>query len=155
MEVKKVQIGKPLIVMAFAIVLILGGFYVVSRLGRDNSKSGTTATTTTTTIAPTTTTQQALETIRASHILVETEEEAQDMVAQLKDGADFAELAREYSSCPSSVRGGDLGEFPRGMMVQPFEDAAFSLDVGEVSGPVQTQYGWHVILRTMRSIMAA
>ncbi|MFP4326902.1 MAG: peptidylprolyl isomerase [Paracoccaceae bacterium] len=81
----------------------------------------------------------------ASHILVETEEEAQSLVEQLDDGADFAELAKEHSTGPSGPSGGELGWFGAGAMVAPFEDAVKELDEGSVSAPVQTQFGWHVI----------
>jgi parvulin-like peptidyl-prolyl isomerase len=91
------------------------------------------------------------EQIRASHILVATEEEAQSILDQLANGADFATLAQENSTDTASAqRGGDLGWFGRGTMVSEFEDAAFALDVGEVSGIVQTQYGYHIILLTDR-----
>ncbi|MFD2647541.1 peptidylprolyl isomerase [Devosia albogilva] len=84
--------------------------------------------------------------IRASHILVETEEEAQAVKAEIEGGADFATLARERSIDPGAANGGDLGFFGRGMMVAPFEEAAFALtDAGQVSDPVQSQFGWHVI----------
>lgn len=87
--------------------------------------------------------------VRASHILVKTEEEVNDLVAKLKDGADFAELAQECSLCPSGKQGGDLGFFGKGMMVKPFEDAAFALEeIGQVSDPVETQFGWHLIQLT-------
>lgn len=82
----------------------------------------------------------------ASHILVETEEEATDLIAQLEEGADFAELAAEYSTGPSGPNGGQLGWFGQGMMVAPFEEAVMAMDIGEVSAPVQTQFGWHVII---------
>jgi len=90
----------------------------------------------------------AIEKITASHILVETEEEAEYILAQLNEGVAFASLAMEHSTCPSGADGGNLGEFGRGAMVKAFEDAAFALDVGELSRPVQTQFGWHIILRT-------
>ena len=84
--------------------------------------------------------------IRASHILVPTEEEAKAVKAELDGGADFATLAKEKSIDPGAANGGDLGFFSAGMMVAPFETAAFALtDVGQVSEPVQTQFGWHVI----------
>ncbi len=86
--------------------------------------------------------------IRASHILVDTKEQADSLKKQIDGGADFAALAEKHSSCPSSENGGDLGFFGRGMMVKPFEDAAFALSVGAVSGPVQTQFGWHLIKLT-------
>lgn len=81
----------------------------------------------------------------ASHILVETEEEAAALVTELEGGADFAELAMEKSTGPSGPRGGELGWFGTGAMVPPFEEAVVSLDVGAISAPVQTQFGWHVI----------
>ncbi|WP_272009064.1 peptidylprolyl isomerase [Roseovarius sp. ZX-A-9] len=82
---------------------------------------------------------------KAAHILVETEEEAAALVAQLKDGADFAELAKEHSTGPSGPSGGELGWFSAGMMVEPFQDAVEALEAGGISDPVQTQFGWHVI----------
>ena len=86
------------------------------------------------------------ETVTASHILVETEEAARAIIDQLKDGADFAELAREKSTGPSGPNGGSLGSFGRGQMVPAFEAAAFGMPVGGFSdNPVQTQFGWHVI----------
>ncbi len=88
------------------------------------------------------------EEVKASHILVKTEEEAMDLYNKIKDGLAFEEAAREYSLCPSGQMGGDLGFFGRGMMVKPFEDAAFDLEVGKISEPVKTQFGWHLILVT-------
>jgi peptidyl-prolyl cis-trans isomerase C len=82
----------------------------------------------------------------ASHILVETREEAEDLLAELANGAEFAELARDRSIGPTAARGGNLGWFGRGMMVAPFEEAVVALRPGEVSEPVQTQFGWHVIM---------
>lgn len=81
----------------------------------------------------------------ASHILVESEEEAKALVTELEGGADFAELAMEKSTGPSGPRGGELGWFGLGAMVAPFEEAVATMEVGEVSAPVQTQFGWHVI----------
>ena len=83
--------------------------------------------------------------IRASHILVETKEQAENLLIDLKDGVSFEELAKSYSKCPSGRDGGDLRWFGKGMMVKPFEDAAFALKEGEVSEPVETQFGWHLI----------
>lgn len=81
----------------------------------------------------------------ASHILVETEDEAAALVTELEGGADFAELAKEKSTGPSGPRGGELGWFGLGAMVAPFEEAVATMEVGDISAPVQTQFGWHVI----------
>ncbi|WP_027245257.1 peptidylprolyl isomerase [Leisingera daeponensis] len=86
----------------------------------------------------------------AAHILVETEEDALDVIKELDDGADFATLAKERSTGPSGPSGGDLGWFTTGRMVPEFEEAVIKLRSGEVSGPVQTQFGWHVILLNER-----
>ena len=75
-------------------------------------------------------------------------ETAHKLYEEIKAGKDFAEAAAAVSLCPSGASGGDLGYFGKGMMVKPFEDAAFSLEVGEVSHPVQTQFGWHLIQLT-------
>jgi len=85
--------------------------------------------------------------ISASHILVESEHEAQDLVKKLGEGKTFEALAKEFSKCPSGQNGGALGSFGKGQMVKPFEDAAFALQPGEVSGPVRTQFGYHLIKR--------
>jgi peptidyl-prolyl cis-trans isomerase C len=82
--------------------------------------------------------------IRARHILVASEEEAKEIAERLKKGEDFAALAKEKSK-DSGAEGGDLGFFTRGQMLKPFEDAAFALDAGAISEPVQTQFGWHII----------
>jgi peptidyl-prolyl cis-trans isomerase C len=88
------------------------------------------------------------EEFKARHILVETQGEATDIIAQLDDGADFAELAKEKSTGPSGPSGGDLGWFPPDRMVTEFSQAVQNLKDGEYSkDPVQTQFGWHVILR--------
>ncbi|MFZ7092407.1 peptidylprolyl isomerase [Primorskyibacter sp. 2E233] len=81
----------------------------------------------------------------ASHILVEIEEEAAAILAEVKGGADFAETAKQKSTGPSGPNGGELGWFSAGMMVEPFQKAVESLSPGDVTGPVQTQFGWHVI----------
>ncbi|MDQ2090379.1 peptidylprolyl isomerase [Marimonas arenosa] len=83
---------------------------------------------------------------RASHILVETEDEAKALIEELEGGADFAALAKEKSTGPSGPSGGDLGWFGEGRMVPEFETAVTALEVGQVSDPVNTQFGWHVIL---------
>ncbi|MBU0956468.1 MAG: peptidyl-prolyl cis-trans isomerase [Spirochaetes bacterium] len=85
---------------------------------------------------------------RASHILVSDRTLAQDLSRKAKQGADFASLAREFSTCPSKSSGGDLGWFGPGKMVQPFEYACKNLGVGSVSDVVQTQFGFHVIKLT-------
>ncbi len=83
--------------------------------------------------------------MRASHILVKTEGEAVDLLNQIKSGKNFGELAKKHSDCPSKNRGGDLGFFKRGQMVKEFENAAFSMGKGQVSEPVRTQFGYHLI----------
>nr|WP_264357635.1 peptidylprolyl isomerase [Halothermothrix orenii] len=83
--------------------------------------------------------------IKARHILVETEKEAREILNELENGADFGEMAKEYSTGPSSKNGGDLGYFGKGRMVPEFEEAAFALKVGQISDPVKTQYGYHII----------
>jgi peptidyl-prolyl cis-trans isomerase C len=85
--------------------------------------------------------------IKARHILVNLEHEAKDLLAKLAQGDRFENLARDFSLCPSKAEGGDLGEFGRGAMVPAFEEAAFALGVGEVSGPVRTRFGYHLIQR--------
>lgn len=87
----------------------------------------------------------AREEIHARHILLESEEDAAAVVEELEGGADFAALAEERSTGPSASSGGDLGYFSRDQMVPEFADVAFDLEAGEVSGPVETQFGWHVI----------
>jgi len=82
----------------------------------------------------------------ASHILVETEDEAKKLVVDLEGGTDFAELAKEKSTGPSGPNGGELGWFGLGMMVAPFEAAVLDMEVGQISAPVQTQFGWHVLI---------
>ncbi len=83
--------------------------------------------------------------VRASHILVKTESEAKNLVNQIKTGADFGEIAKAHSDCPSARKGGDLGYFGKGMMVKEFENAAFNMKRGQVSEPVKTQFGYHII----------
>ena len=81
----------------------------------------------------------------ASHILVSTQEEAEKILTEINEGLDFAEAASKYSSCPSNARGGDLGQFQKGQMVPEFEEAVFSMQPDEISAPVQTQFGFHII----------
>lgn len=83
--------------------------------------------------------------VQAKHILVKTEEEANAILFDLSKGASFEDMAKKKSMCPSGKKGGDLGEFGKGMMVKEFEVAAFSLKPGEISKPVKTQFGWHII----------
>jgi parvulin-like peptidyl-prolyl isomerase len=89
------------------------------------------------------------EEVRASHILVDNEEHANQIKLELeRSDKTFAELAEEKSEGPSADNGGDLGFFGRGDMVKPFEKEAFEMDVGEVSDPVKTEFGWHLIKKT-------
>lgn len=89
----------------------------------------------------------AMENLRARHILVSHEFEAKDLLRKLQEGKDFEELARDFSQCPSAKVGGNLGEFPRGRMVPTFEKALLKLQPGEISPPVKTQFGYHLIQR--------
>lgn len=88
---------------------------------------------------------------RARHILVPTEAECLDLKAKLAAGAEFESLAAQYSSCPSGRRGGDLGEFGPGQMVKEFDQVVFHEAVGEVHGPVKTQFGYHLLEILSRS----
>ncbi len=96
------------------------------------------------------------DSIEASHILCSTDtatpaqalDQINAIAAEIEGGAEFADMARQHSTCPSSNDGGSLGSFGRGMMVKAFEDAAFGLEIGEVSGPVETNFGVHLIHRT-------
>ena len=85
--------------------------------------------------------------IRCAHILVEKESLAKQILEKVKNGESFSKLAEQYSIDGSRRRGGDLGEFSKGMMVKEFENAAFALNKGEVSGIVRTQFGYHIIKR--------
>ena len=87
----------------------------------------------------------------ARHILVETEEECQSLKDQIEAGEDFAELAREHSKCPSGRKGGDLGEFGPGQMVEEFDKVVFSAEVNTVQGPVKTEFGYHLLEVTSRT----
>ena len=87
----------------------------------------------------------------ARHILVDTQEAADDLKTQIEAGADFAEVAREHSSCPSKSQGGDLGEFGPGQMVPEFDEVGGSSEMGNTHGPVQTQFGYHLIEVTSRT----
>ncbi|MEK6555379.1 MAG: peptidylprolyl isomerase [Bdellovibrionota bacterium] len=85
--------------------------------------------------------------VSARHILVEQRHEAEDLIKKMEQGSTFEELAAKFSKCPSKARGGDLGSFGKGRMVPSFEEAAFGLEVNQVSQPVQTQFGYHLIQR--------
>lgn len=87
----------------------------------------------------------------ARHILVETEQQCKDLKEQIEAGSDFAEVAQQHSKCPSGQKGGDLGAFSPGQMVREFDDVVFSADLGKVHGPIQTQFGYHLIEITSRT----
>ncbi|EDM74097.1 Parvulin-like peptidyl-prolyl isomerase [Plesiocystis pacifica SIR-1] len=104
-----------------------------------------------------------MSTVRASHILLmyqgsarstatrskaEAEQQINALAEQIRGGADFGDLAKANSDCPSGAKGGDLGSFGKGQMVKPFEVAAFGMDVGQVSGVIETDFGYHIIKRT-------
>lgn len=86
----------------------------------------------------------------ARHILVDTEEQCNELKQQILDGTDFAEVAKEHSSCPSGRKGGDLGQFGPGQMVKEFDEVVFSAEVNQVHGPVKTQFGYHLLEVTER-----
>ena len=88
---------------------------------------------------------------RARHILVPSKEECLKLKEQIDSGSDFAELAKEHSKCPSGKDGGDLGEFSPGQMVKEFDQVVFNDEVGKAHGPVQTQFGYHLIEITSRT----
>ncbi len=87
----------------------------------------------------------------ARHILVDSEEFCTELKTKIAEGGDFAELAREHSSCPSGANGGDLGSFGPGQMVPEFDQVVFSADINEVQGPVKTQFGYHLLEVTSRT----
>ena len=87
----------------------------------------------------------------ARHILVKTESACEGLKADLDAGADFAEIARKHSQCPSARRGGDLGEFGPGEMVKEFDQVVFSAPIGEVQGPIKPQFGYHLVEVTQRT----
>jgi peptidyl-prolyl cis-trans isomerase C len=87
----------------------------------------------------------------ARHILVSTKEACEDLKTQIEGGADFGALAGKHSSCPSKAQGGALGEFSPGQMVPEFDRVVFSAPVGQVQGPVKTQFGWHLVEVTSRT----
>ena len=91
-----------------------------------------------------------MSTAKARHILVKTEKECENIKNQIEGGADFAELAKTHSQCPSGKDGGALGEFSPGQMVLEFDQVVFNEAVGKVHGPVKTQFGYHLIEITKR-----
>jgi peptidyl-prolyl cis-trans isomerase C len=88
---------------------------------------------------------------QARHILVDSEETCQQLKTEIEGGADFAAIAKEHSSCPSSRQGGDLGQFGPGQMVKAFDEVVFSADIGVVQGPVKTEFGYHLLEVTSRT----
>ena len=87
----------------------------------------------------------------ARHILVADQAACEDLKKKIEEGGDFADIAREHSTCPSGKQGGGLGQFGPGQMVKEFDDVVFSAEVGKVHGPVQTQFGYHLIEVTERT----
>jgi peptidyl-prolyl cis-trans isomerase C len=87
----------------------------------------------------------------ARHILVDTEAKCETLKQQIEAGADFAEVAKEHSSCPSGRQGGDLGSFGPGQMVREFDQVVFNEELNKVHGPVKTQFGYHLLEITSRS----
>ncbi len=87
----------------------------------------------------------------ARHLLVETEDQCNDIKKQIEEGADFAEMAKQFSSCPSKAQGGDLGSFGPGQMVPEFDKVVFSAPINTVQGPVKTQFGYHLLEVTNRT----
>lgn len=87
----------------------------------------------------------------ARHILVDTEEQCNELKTQIEGGTDFAEVAKEHSSCPSGSKGGDLGQFGPGQMVKEFDEVVFSGELNHVHGPVKTQFGFHLLEVTERT----
>ena len=88
---------------------------------------------------------------KARHILVDSEEKCEQLKIEITEGADFAVIAAEHSSCPSGKKGGDLGEFGQGQMVREFDEVVFVEELNTVHGPVKTQFGYHLIEITERS----
>ena len=87
----------------------------------------------------------------ARHILVDTEEKCEELKKQIESGADFAEVAKQHSTCPSGRKGGELGEFRPGQMVREFDEVVFSAELNKVHGPVKTQFGYHLLEITSRT----
>ena len=87
--------------------------------------------------------------VRTSHILVDKHSQALEIIRKIAEGSPFKKMAKQFSTCPSSKKGGDLGFFGKGSMVPPFEKAAFALNVGQMTNdPVKTKFGYHIIKRT-------
>lgn len=87
----------------------------------------------------------------ARHILVDTQQQCEELKQKIEAGADFAQVAKEYSKCPSGRQGGDLGAFSPGQMVAEFDTVVFNEEIGKVHGPIQTQFGYHLIEITSRT----
>ena len=87
----------------------------------------------------------------ARHILVDSEDQCETLKKEIEAGADLAEIARQYSNCPSGERGGELGEFSPGQMVREFDEVVFSGELNKVHGPVKTQFGYHLLEITSRT----
>lgn len=92
-----------------------------------------------------------MPTASARHILVASEQQCADLKQQIADGADFADVARQHSTCPSGRSGGDLGNFRKGMMVPEFDQVVFRDELHTVHGPIKTQFGYHLLEITARS----
>ena len=88
---------------------------------------------------------------RARHILVDSKEQCEELKEKILSGDDFAEIAKQHSTCPSGKQGGDLGEFGPGQMVQEFDEVVFSAELNKVQGPVKTQFGYHLLEVTSRT----
>lgn len=88
---------------------------------------------------------------RARHILVNSSEKCEQLKELIEGGADFAEVAKQHSSCPSGAQGGDLGEFGPGLMVKEFDEVVFSGELHTIHGPVKTQFGYHLLEITDRT----
>ncbi len=88
---------------------------------------------------------------KARHILVDTEAQCQELKSEIQNGADFGDVARKHSKCPSGRDGGDLGSFGRGQMVREFDEVVFSAELNAVQGPVKTQFGYHLLEVTERT----
>lgn len=92
-----------------------------------------------------------MATASARHILVDSEQKCKELKEQIESGTDFAEVAREHSTCPSGKDGGELGEFGRGQMVREFDEVVFTGDLNKVHGPIKTQFGYHLLEITSRT----